>query len=514
LRLLHLEDNAKDAELVSALLSEDGIQCELTRVYNKEGFIQALEKGEFDLILCDYNLPSFDGKTALEIARRRHPDTPFIFVSGTIGEERAIEALKSGATDYVLKDRMERLVPAVRRALREIEEKSARRQLEEQLVRAQRMESIGVLASGIAHDLNNVLGPITLGIEVIARSIQDPKSLRMLQTMAVSAKRGAAILKQVLGIARGDKGDKKLLQVRHVIDEVVNLVKETFPRSIKIVSDIQRVVPSVEIDPAQLHQALLNLCVNARDAMPEYGELKIKAEKTDIDDSFASIHAGARPGNYVAISVSDTGLGIPEDIKDRIFDPFFTTKESGKGTGLGLSSVGSIVKNHQGFLTVESQIGKGTTFRIYLPAAELEGRETMESKELSPDGSGEVILVVDDEASIREISKELLETHGYNVLAASHGAEALAVYMREKEIIKLIVMDLVMPIMSGPEAIKTLRRINPEIKIIAVSGMAFEEEAPVVEETDVKAMLRKPYSSDVMLRTIAEALGKSPVATR
>lgn len=509
LRLLHLEDNVRDAELIVALLSGAEFRFEVTRADSSQSFMEALEKHQFDLILCDYNLPSFDGGAALKLARKRHPDTPFIFVSGTIGEDRAIEALKDGATDYVLKQRMERLVPAVRRALREVEEISARKKVEKQLLRAQRMESIGALASGIAHDLNNVLGPIVLGTEVIRRHIQDPRCLKILDTMSLCAKRGAAVLNQVLRIASGDTDVKKLLQPRHVVEEVLGLIKETFPSSIKIVSEMGQDIPAVMADPTQLHQALLNLCVNARDAMPEDGELRIQVEKKEIGDSFVRLHVKAQQGIYVVISVSDTGVGIPQDIKDRIFEPFFTTKESGKGTGLGLSSVSSIVENHQGFFTLESQEGKGTTFSVYLPASESEGQEETESKQPIPDGNGEAILVVDDEESIREVSKELLETHGYKVIVAGNGAEALAVYMREKDDIKLVVTDLVMPILNGPETIRSLKRVNPEIKIIAATGTVFEAGAGVVAESDVIAMLRKPYSSDVLLQTIAEALGKS-----
>ncbi|MEX2117421.1 MAG: response regulator [Bacteroidota bacterium] len=510
LRLLHLEDNARDAEMIAALLLEAEIHFDVSRVDSKESFVMALEKHEFGLILCDYNLPSFDGNTALGIARRKYPDTPFIFVSGTIGEDRAIEALKSGATDYVLKDRLVRLVPAVRRALQEVEERKARLQLEEQLIRAQRMESIGVLASGIAHDLNNVLGPIMLGIEVIRRNAQDPRSLRMLETMAVSAKRGAAILKQVLGIARGGKGDKRLLQPRYIIDEVVNLIRQTFPRSIKVISDIQRDVPAIEADPTQLHQVLLNICINARDAMAEYGELKIALEKTEIDESLSHLYGRGRRGEYVVLSVTDTGTGIPPEIIEQIFDPFFTTKESGKGTGLGLSTVSSIVRGHDGFVTVDSETGKGTTFRVYFPAAKQEMLEkSVESKTEMRQGNGELILVVDDEVSIREITREMLETQGYSAVTASDGAEAIAIYLRGKDAIKAVVMDLVMPILSGPDTIKTLRRINPNLTIIAVSGMTFEGETDVVPEGDIRVMLRKPYSSELLLQAIAEALGKT-----
>ena len=381
------------------------------------------------------------------------------------------------------------------------------RKLEQQMIRAQKMESIGVLAGGIAHDLNNVLGPIMMGIDIVRKNVQDQKSLRMLDTMAVSTQRGADILKQVLTFARGAEGEQKLLQPKRLMEEVVALMKETFPRSIEIRSEVGKDIPTVVADPTQIHQVLLNLCVNARDAIPEHGELKIGIEKMDIDENFARVHLGAKPGLYVVFSVTDTGTGIPQEVKDRIFEPFYTTKAVGKGTGLGLSTVSSIVKSHGGFMTVYSEVGRGTTFRVYIPAAkEGELKRQQESKEEIPGGKGELILVVDDEDSIREITKALLENHGYQVATANDGAEALAVYAKQQSQIKLVIMDMMMPILGGPQTIQALRRIDPNIKIIAVSGLTSDGKTTAVSNGDVAAFLQKPYSSDMLLQTIAVAL--------
>jgi len=381
------------------------------------------------------------------------------------------------------------------------------RKLEQQMIRAQKMESIGVLAGGIAHDLNNVLGPIMMGIDIVRKNVQDQQSLRMLDTMAVSTQRGADILKQVLTFARGAEGEQKLLQPKRLMEEVVALMKETFPRSIEIRSEVGKDIPTVVADPTQIHQVLLNLCVNARDAIPEHGELKIGIEKMDIDENFARVHLGAKPGLYVVFSVTDTGTGIPQEVKDRIFEPFYTTKAVGRGTGLGLSTVSSIVKSHGGFMTVYSEVGRGTTFRVYIPAAkEGELKRQQESKEEIPGGKGELILVVDDEDSIREITKAMLENHGYQVTTANDGAEALAVYAKQQSQIKLVIMDMMMPILGGPQTIQGLRRIDPKVRIIAVSGLTSDGKTAAVSNGDVAAFLQKPYSSDMLLQTIAAAL--------
>ena len=381
------------------------------------------------------------------------------------------------------------------------------RKLEQQMIRAQKMESIGVLAGGIAHDLNNILGPIMMGIDIVRRNVQDEKSVRMLDMMAESTQRGADILKQVLTFARGAEGEQKLLQPKHLIGEVAGLMKQTFPRSIEIRSEVGKDIPTVVADPTQMHQVLLNLCVNARDAMPEHGELRIAIERMHVDEAFARIHLGAKPGLYAVFSVTDTGTGIPPEVQDHIFEPFYTTKEVGKGTGLGLSTVSSIVKSHGGFMTVYSEVGKGTTFRVYIPAEKKEKlKKQQESKKEIPVGSGELILVVDDEDSIREITKAMLEDYGYQVATANDGAEALAIYTKQQAQIKLVIMDMMMPIMGGPQTIQALRRIDPNVRIIAVSGLAPTGKTETISEEHIVAFLRKPYSSDMLLKNISEVL--------
>jgi PAS domain S-box-containing protein len=295
-----------------------------------------------------------------------------------------------------------------------------KKQLEAQFLRAQRMESIGTLASGIAHDLNNVLTPILMTAQLLEAEPQEERYQRLLPVLVANAKRGANLVKQVLSFAKGLEGKFTILQVKHLISEIKQIIKETFPKSLEIRTDIPQSLWTVSGDATQLHQVLMNLCVNARDAMPDGGRLSICAENQFIDRSYAQMHLDAQVGSYIVVTVTDTGMGIPPEILDRIFEPFFTTKELGKGTGLGLSTVMGIIKSHNGFINVSSVIGKGTEFKVYIPAIESTEAEVSEDTEL-PIGHGELVLVVDDEVAIREITKTSLEAYNYKVITACDG---------------------------------------------------------------------------------------------
>ncbi|MBI4810190.1 MAG: PAS domain S-box protein, partial [Ignavibacteriales bacterium] len=320
--------------------------------------------------------------------------------------------------------------------IRDVMEK---KNLEQQLLRTQRLENIGTLAGGIAHDLNNVLAPILLSIEVLKKRYPDEKDNKVLPMIESSAKRGKDIIKQVLTFARGAEGQYVTIQMKHLIREMENIIRETFPRSIKLVHDIPNDLSPISGDATQLHQVLLNLCVNARDAMPSGGTLTISAENTQLDESFARMHNAAEPGKYILVKVVDTGVGIPKNIIDKIFEPFFTTKEIGKGTGLGLSTVHSIVKMHGGFVDIESALGKGTTFKVYLPTIEIsESLPVLSEETRFPTAKGETILIVDDEASILDINKQTLETYGYKVFTACDGIEAIALFVQKKDNIDVV----------------------------------------------------------------------------
>jgi PAS domain S-box-containing protein len=380
-----------------------------------------------------------------------------------------------------------------------------KKQLEAQFFHAQRMESLGTLAGGIAHDLNNVLAPMLMAAQFLQTRVHDEWSQQLLSMLEVNAKRGADLVKQVLSFARGLEDKRTILQVRHLIAEIKHIAQETFPKSIQLYTDIPNDLWTVSGDATQLHQVLMNLCVNARDAMPEGGTLSITAENLVIDENYARIRMDAKAGPYIVINTSDTGTGIAPDLLERIFEPFFTTKEHGKGTGLGLSTVNGIVKSHGGFVDVISYLGEGTQFKVYLPAVRAAETQYLDDSELLS-GKGELVLFVDDEASIREITKTLLEANTYQVLTASDGIEAITLYAKHKAEISVVLTDMMMPSMDGLTTIRTLQKINPQVKIIAVSGLVPSETLNETTNAGVHTFLSKPYSARELLKTLHAVL--------
>jgi PAS domain S-box-containing protein len=376
-----------------------------------------------------------------------------------------------------------------------------KKQLEKQFLRAQRMESIGTLASGIAHDLNNVLSPILMSVQLLKTKCQDRRDRQILSIVENNAKRGANLVKQVLSFARGIEGDRTVLQVKHLILEMKQIVEQTFPKSITINTEIQPDLWSVCGDSTQLHQVLMNLCLNARDAMPTSGNITISARNIVIDENYARMHLDAKVGSYIVLKVADTGVGIDHELLDRIFEPFFTTKEFGKGTGLGLSTVMGIVKGHGGFITVSSTIGKGTKFKVYLPAVKTQTETPSEDLEM-PSGQGQWILVVDDEVAVREITATSLENHNYKVITASDGIEAVALYAQHKNKISAAIIDMMMPNMDGTTTINTLLKMNSLLRIIAVSGLATSEQILLNHNTKRVVFLAKPYTAQELLKTL------------
>jgi nitrogen-specific signal transduction histidine kinase/ActR/RegA family two-component response regulator len=381
-----------------------------------------------------------------------------------------------------------------------------KKKIEAQLLRAQRMESIGTLAGGIAHDLNNMLTPIMLSLELLKEKFKDEQSQKILTILERNSQRGADLLKQVLAFSHGVEGERTPLQAKHIILEIQQVAKETFPRNIEIRTDIPEDLFSIYGDATQLHQVIMNLCVNARDSMPDYGKLSITASNFFIDENYVRLHTEAKVGSYVVIAVSDTGIGIPPRILDRIFEPFFTTKKFGKGTGLGLSTALAIVKSHGGFINVYSEVGKGTTFRVYLPAIKTEMQTVEEQQPELLNGQGELVLVAEDEDSVREVTFSILEAYGYKVLMANDGADAVALYAQNKDKIEVILMDMMMPVMDGHASIRAIRKINPMVKIIAVSGLAEKDKLEKIADTRVYAFLPKPYTVERLLKTIHEVL--------
>ncbi len=406
---------------------------------------------------------------------------------------------------YILRDAAGLAVRMVR-GMRDVTEQ---KKMEAQYLRAQRMESIGTLAGGIAHDLNNVLAPIMMSIELLkSDSGNDPRTARILDCVQVSCRRGADLVRQVLTFARGVDGERIPIRLRHLIGDLDSIVSETFPPNIRIVTDVPNDLWPVTGDSTQIHQVLLNLAVNARDAMPRGGTLTVSANNVTLDAQYAGTSPGARSGTYVMLQVTDTGQGMTPKVRERIFEPFFTTKEVGEGTGIGLATAHAIVKSHEGFINVESEVGRGTTFKVYLPAqpAPAIAATVHPFQTALPRGQDELVLVVDDELSIREITEQTLEAFGYRVIVASDGAEAVALYARQMDQVAVVLTDMMMPIMDGQATIEVLMRINPAVKIIAASGVGSNASLGKARDSGVRSFLQKPYTAESLLRLIREVL--------
>jgi signal transduction histidine kinase len=380
-----------------------------------------------------------------------------------------------------------------------------RRALEQRFLRTQRLESLGTLAGGIAHDLNNVLTPITIALELLAETERDRHSQELLATATTSAKRGAQMVAQVLSFARGMEGRREAIDARELVNDIEKIIHDTFPKSIAIETRLAADLWHLVGDSTQLQQVLLNLCVNARDAMPGGGRLVIAAENATLVPQDAALHGQAQAGPHVVIQVEDTGTGIPRAIVDKIFDPFFTTKALGKGTGLGLSTSLAIVKSHGGFIHCYSEPGQGTQFRIYIPAQTTVAHKSAPAlKSDLPRGNGETILVVDDEAAIREITRRTLERAGYRVLLAADGSEAVAMFTAHRGTIAVVLTDMMMPVMDGPATIEALRAIDPAVRIVAASGLTMDAQAQ-----HVKRFLPKPYRAETLLRALKDTLAEN-----
>jgi two-component system cell cycle sensor histidine kinase/response regulator CckA len=627
-KILHIEDSAEDAELVRALLVEEWPDCVISLVTDRRDVAARLAKEKYDLILSDFTLGSFTGLDALRIAKEKAPGTPFIFISGTIGEDRAIEALQAGAQDYVIKDRMKRLVTAIHRAMRdgldrrqrEAAERRIRKQaellnkahdaiivtdladvvtfwnhgaerlsgwtpeqafgrnlkdvlgtgadaelekaraaleeadewrgdlrlegrngkalvmelsatlirddagepesrlfigsdvtskktLEEQFLRVQRLESIGMLASGIAHDLNNILAPIFLAAPLLREHATDPGDIRMITALEKSAERGAGMVRQILSFAQGVSGSQQQIKVKHLMQDTASVINETFPKNIRLDYSVPDNLWPVMANPTQIHQILLNLCVNSRDAMPKGGTLIFRAENCLLDESAAQAIEGAHRGAWVVLHVEDTGVGIPPQTLARIWEPFFTTKEVGKGTGIGLSTVRGIVENHKGFTVLESQPGRGTSFRVYLPAAAVadDGDPSRAEFPFAVRGNGELILIVDDEDQIRETAAATLAHYGYRVLVAKDGTGALALFSPRSGEISVVITDLDMPNLDGATFAKVVRQMNSGVKILAISGMSAGGLGQHMQPFE-GAIMQKPFKAEALLLAVDKLL--------
>ena len=390
-----------------------------------------------------------------------------------------------------------------------------KKNLDNQMIRAQRMEGVGTLASGIAHDLNNLLAPIILATDLLLINPAQEKAIEFLKTIKKSAKHAGSVVNQVLAFARGVEGGERILfHPKHIAKEIIQITKEIFPKNIIINFNIPNDLWPIKGEPTQLHPVLLNICINSRDAMPEGGEIHLKAEKEYLDQSYVAVFPGAKAGNYVKFEITDTGHGMAKETIKYIFDPFYTTKKEGHGTGLGLSISHGIIKNHGGFITVNSKEGYGSTFKIYLPAVTNEVVNSLNSDKPSiPKAQGELILVVDDEPPICDMVVQVLESQGYNVLTAKDGTEALAIYIKQQNKIQLVLTDIVMPQMDGLRLTRTLKKLKPDLNVIASTGQGQEKERNELKDVGIKIILEKPYTSNSLQVAVHEVLNGKAYAS-
>src|ERR1035437_5165660 len=509
LHILHLEDDPNDAALIQSTLEAGGIICATTCVQCHDDFVAALEHGGIDLILSDFSLPAFDGLSALEIVRTKWPDLPVILVSGTLGEERAIDSLKSGATDYVLKQRLSRLAPAVRRAMREVEERVERRRLEAEFIEAQKMEVIGQLAGGVAHDFNNILAVIIGCSELITSELGADSPLRKYTEEILHASEGATgLTRQLLVFSRKQKVQPVVLDLNDVVKDLDKMLRRLTDENIGMTIVPGKQIGRVKADSGYVGQVLMNLVVNARDAMPNGGRLTIATNEVTLDEDYARAHTGAIPGDYVMLSVSDTGTGMTEEVKAHLFEAFFTTKPLGKGTGLGLATCQTIVQQSGGHIGVHSEVGRGTTFKIYFPRVEQSLDVAARPIRTGPLPRGtETLLVVEDEPAVRHLACGVLEAQGYTVLCASNGQEGLrAVHEHKGPPISLVVTDVIMPLMGGKVMAEWLKTTCPGLKILFTSGYTDDTIAQHgVLEPGVE-FLAKPYTHATLARKVRELL--------
>jgi two-component system cell cycle sensor histidine kinase/response regulator CckA len=628
LRILHLEDDPMDAELVRATLASAGIDSEILRVDNRLAFTSALETQEFDLILADMSLPSFDGIEGLALARRARPATPFLFVSGSMGEEVAVETLRQGARDYVLKDRMARLGPAIHRVLEEnraqdeyekaqealrfarfsldhsgeaiyrvgsdarisyvneaacrelgylenellsmtladidtqfhsdawrefwercrqqgevrletrqlrkdgreipvevsanylsfggeefnllfVRNISERKQLEAAFRQAQKMEAVGTLAGGIAHDFNNVLTVILGHCELLLTQLDDLHPFREEVTeIQAAGERAATLTRQLLAFSRKQLLEPIVLDVNEVVTGLEKMLRRLIPENIRITVSLQPGPTRIRADPGQLEQIVMNLVVNARDAMAEGGQVTIETKRLELDAAYAEEHSYVKPGPYVMLAVSDTGSGMDRETQNRIFEPFFTTKEQGRGTGLGLSTVYGIVKQSGASIEVDSELERGTVFKIYFPAqgGPVSAREIPVREPLASVHGSETVLLVEDEAGLRSLARRVLEMHGYRVLDGSSAESAIQTSRSHDGAIHLLLTDTVMPGRSGPELVGVLAAERPDMKVLYMSGYTTENVLRHGLLRGVAAFLQKPFTPDVLAARVRNVL--------
>ena len=507
LRVLLVEDNEDDAALVVLALEQGGYQVTSRRVETPTAMTEALRAQAWDVIISDFSMPRFSAPAALALRRDLGVDIPFIIVSGTVGEDEAVETMKAGAIDFVTKGKFARLAPAVDRGIREVEERQARRKAEAQLQQVQKMEAVGLLAGGVAHDFNNLLAIITGYCGLILRDVEarSPQRSRVEQILD-AAQRGATLTRQLLAFGRKQVLQPRVFDLNAVVVDTERMLRRLIEESIQVTTVPGSRLGRVKADPGQIEQVIMNLAVNARDAMPQGGKLIIETADVDLDESYARSHPGVEPGRYVVLAVSDTGHGMDAETAARIFEPFFTTKEAGKGTGLGLATVYGIVKQSGGHISVYSEVGHGSTFKVFLPLSEDDVAAPVAASAAAAEGGSEAILLLEDEPALRELVREILERAGYRVMTGPTPQEALQSALEARAAVDLVLTDVVMPHLSGREAAARVRDAHPGTPVLYMSG--YTDEAighhGVLEASE--HFLQKPFTTEVLLNKVRQVL--------
>ena len=511
LKLLMIEDSECDAELLAHAIRKGGYEVMYKRVDTRETLRASLLES-WDLVVSDHSMPGFSGMAALAMVREKCPDVPFIFVSGTIGEDIAVDAMRVGAQDYIMKGNLARFLPAIDRELRESKNRTEHKKTEMRMQQLEKFEAIGKLAGGIAHDFNNVIGAIMGWAELGKEEVPEgSRAAKFFQNIRAQSDRAAGLTRQLLAYARRQTLEPRIINLNQMIGETTALLQKAIGEQIEMKLVLAPDLQPTRADPSQIEQVLMNLCFNARDAMPDGGQLLIETRNVDLDEAYTQRHEYARPGKYVAMSVSDTGTGMDAATLSRIFEPFFTTKEVGKGTGLGLATAYGVVKQHEGMIEVYSELGKGTMFHVYLPVnsgamQEKNGGSTNDSVR----GGTEMILVAEDHAGNLEMVNETLRKLGYRVILARDGEEAVEKFRERREEIAMALLDVVMPRMGGPEAYDKIRSMNPELPVIFSSGYSEESARLASLVAHGAALLQKPYAPKALAKKIREVLDREP----
>lgn len=508
LNILIVEDSEPDCALLLRMLREAGYEVSHQRVETAQELEMALRARTWDCVISDFSMPGFSGISALQIVRQKDPDVPFIFLSGTIGEDLAVEAMRDGAQDYVLKGNVARLLPAIDRELLDAQTRREHRRSEQKVRQLEKFEAIGKLAGGIAHDFNNVIGAILgwaeLGEE---EATEGARAQKFFVQIRQQAERAAGLTQQLLAYARRQVLAPRSINLNHIVSEATALLQRLIGEQIDLQTALAPELRCTRADPAQLEQVLLNLCLNARDAMPGGGRLAIETRNTDLDEAYCRRNDSLSPGAYVQLTVSDSGTGMDAATLGHIFEPFFTTKEQGKGTGLGLATAFGIVKQHLGHIEVSSEIGKGSTFHIYLPAIQDSAEEIKENEKETVRGGSETVLLAEDHEGLREMALQVLTELGYSIVVARDGREAVEKFEENPGKFSLVVLDVVMPRLCGPDAFDRIRKIDAWMPVIFTSGYSEESETLRGALAHPRTrLLQKPFPSKELARVIREML--------